>query len=85
MVDLPNGDYTVYLTSGDKAAAHAKQKFYLENVLRLIVTTQKGKYVSRNFQVRVVDGRMDLRVTGITDAVINSLEIQEFSHNHENR
>ena len=85
VVDLPNGHYTVYFTSGDKAAAHVKQKFYLENVLHLIVTTQKGKFISPNYRVRVTDGRLDLRVTGITDAVINSLEIQSVGDTHDIR
>ena len=85
VVDLPNGHYTVYLTLGDKAVAHVKQKFYLENVLRLIVTTQKGEFVAPNYRVRVTDGRLDLRVTGITDAVINSMEIQPVGDTHDIR
>ncbi len=60
-VDVPNGDYQVDMTLGDKGAfAHDRMGVFLEGKRVDVVTTAKRQVVSRTYDVTVADGQLTL-------------------------
>ncbi|GAA4975912.1 PxKF domain-containing protein [Kineococcus glutinatus] len=65
-VDLPNADYTVSLVAGD--ATGATEIAITAESIQKVQTTAKaaGEYLEMNFDIALVDGRLDLDLSGAT-------------------
>ncbi|WP_046174260.1 rhamnogalacturonan lyase family protein [Domibacillus indicus] len=75
-VDLPNGDYSVTVTSGD-AVEQTETGIIAESIQKVQNTVAAaGEYTERTFEVALVDGQLTLQWTGAVP-VINSLSIQK--------
>jgi PKD repeat protein len=80
-VDLPNGAYSVTLTSGDATYAHDQAGIYVQGNLVDTITTAVNQWVTHTYQVTIANGQLDLRLKylgGVAGAgsVINGLAIQ---------
>ncbi|MFI6322778.1 fibronectin type III domain-containing protein [Nonomuraea sp. NPDC050556] len=69
-VDLPNGDYTVALVSGDQteASSIAVTAESMEKVQP--ATKPAGEFLAMSFPIALVDGRLDLTVTGKLNSLV---------------
>ncbi len=80
LVDLANGSYDVTVTLGDTKWAHEQMGVTLEGVQVDTLSHAVGEYVTRTYQVEVVDGQLtlDLKDTGGSDPhfLINALAIK---------
>lgn len=72
-VDLPNGDYSLKLYSGDPSGSSVKTTFAAEGTTLGTVTSPKYGVGSGVYTVRVMDGQLTLDVSG--SAYFNGLEI----------
>ncbi|WP_438446561.1 fibronectin type III domain-containing protein [Gorillibacterium sp. sgz5001074] len=73
-IDLPNGDYTVTLISGD-AAAGSQTAIKAETIQKVQLTDKTaGQYLEMSFEIALVDGQLNLEFSGSAPR-INSLVI----------
>lgn len=76
MVDLPNGEYTVTLISGDRDAIQEPFKVTAEGELKLEnVGAAKGEFTTQTFNVTVKDNQLNLLFQGQNIVRLNALEI----------
>jgi hypothetical protein len=62
-VDVPNGSYSVTLTTGDMGAAqHDQMGIFLEGTQVDTVSTAAGQIVTRTYTVTVADGQLNLQM-----------------------
>jgi fibronectin type 3 domain-containing protein/lysophospholipase L1-like esterase len=74
VVDLPNGDYTVSLVAGDPAGP-TDIALTVEQMAKVQRTTRTaGQFLEMQFEIAVVDGQLNVEVTGAT-ANLSSLVI----------
>jgi len=73
--DIPNGNYTVTIYSGDQIATQAPFNVTAEGVLVLQnVSAASGQFAVRSFNVTVTDGQLNVEFSGNT-VRLNALEI----------
>ena len=79
MVDLPNGNYTVYVYVGDAQYAHDNMDITVEGVLHDNVSTGIGEFKEETFSVTVYDNQINILFhdDGGTDPnwVVNGIKI----------
>lgn len=80
VIDVPNGNYAVTITSGDQGYARDLQELSLEGTVVDTITVAGGKFVTRTYTVAVNDGQLTLRYRDAGGAnpvvVINELRIE---------
>ncbi|WP_430539971.1 OmpL47-type beta-barrel domain-containing protein [Neobacillus drentensis] len=75
-VDLPNGDYTVTVVSGDETEGTVVG-LKAENIQKVQDTTVgAGEYLERTFDIALVDGQLTIELTG-TNPKLNGLTIEK--------
>ncbi|CAM3733120.1 polysaccharide lyase family protein [Marinicrinis lubricantis] len=78
LVDLPDGQYTVSLISGDQIATQAAMTVAAEGEVKLDgVGSPAGSFIYESLTVNVRDGQLTLEVEGNT-ARLNALQISPF-------
>ncbi|MEI0740333.1 hypothetical protein VQ056_33150 [Paenibacillus sp. JTLBN-2024] len=76
LVDLPSGDYTVSLIAGDEVESTdiAIKAELMQKVQQ--TTKPAGQYLEMNFEIALVDGRLNLEFSGSAPK-INALVIRK--------
>ncbi|MEH7120307.1 SGNH/GDSL hydrolase family protein [Neobacillus vireti] len=75
-VDLPNGDYTVTVISGDETEG-TEVGIKAENIQKVQNTTiAAGEYLERSFDIALVDGQLTIELTG-ANPKLNGLTIEK--------
>jgi fibronectin type 3 domain-containing protein/lysophospholipase L1-like esterase len=75
-VDLPNGDYSVTVISGDETEA-TNVGIKAENIQKVQDTSVLvGSYIERTFDLALVDGQLNLQLTG-TNPKLNGLILEK--------
>jgi fibronectin type 3 domain-containing protein len=75
-VDLPNGDYSITIFSGDESEA-TNVGIKAENIQKVQDTAVlAGSYIERTFAIALVDGQLNLEFTG-TNPKLNGLMIEK--------
>ncbi|WP_160723336.1 rhamnogalacturonan lyase family protein [Bacillus sp. USDA818B3_A] len=75
-VDLPNGDYSVTVISGDETEGTVVG-IKAENIQKVQDTTiAAGEYIERTFDIALVDGQLTFELTG-TNPKLNGLKIEK--------
>jgi len=78
-VDVPNGTYDVTVTLGDACYRHQQMGVFLEGAHVDTVTTARGQFFTRSYQVTVADGQLTLGLDDLGGkspfVVINAVEV----------
>jgi formylglycine-generating enzyme required for sulfatase activity/fibronectin type 3 domain-containing protein/PKD repeat protein len=78
-VDVPAGIYDVTVTSGDASSGHDQMGVSLEGAQVDSLTTPANQWISRTYQVAVLDGQLTVQLQDLggvdKNAVINALTV----------
>lgn len=75
-VDLPNGDYSITIISGDEME-ESNVGVKVEGIQKVQDTAvSKGEYIERTFELALVDGQINVELTG-TAPKLNSLLVEK--------
>jgi len=82
-VDVPAGNYDVTVTMGDASYGYDQMGVFLEGVQVDSLTTAKGEFVTRTYQVAVLDGQLSLGLLDLGGTspyvVINALTVERLA------